>query len=143
MAVSERRYHMQRRQVLCLGAATLLLPRAAQAAYQSTQYEWGMRAVLRDSGQTVIYNFRTSWSLTCQIKEDILAELKAENPTSRTLTFIGVDFDTYGPSQWVERLDVRRRSTLVAMKGTAEIARVENEPDKTSLQRLLDTAVAA
>lgn len=134
---------MIRRQVLSLGAAALILPSIARASYQSTEYEWGMRAALRESGQTVIYNFRTNWSLTCQIKQELLADLKAETPAYRTLNFVDVDFDTYGPSQWVERLNVRRRSTLVAMKGPDEIARIENEPYKDSLQRLLDAALSA
>ncbi|WP_157440868.1 thioredoxin family protein [Aestuariivita boseongensis] len=134
---------MQRRHFLSLGTAACLLPTGARAAYQATEYEWGMRADLRDSGKTIIYNFRTSWSLTCQIKEDLLAELKSENPAYRSLVFIDVDYDTYGPSQWVERMNVRRRSTLVAMKAGDEIARVENEPDKVRLKRLLDAALAA
>ena len=134
---------MYRRQFLSLSAAALCLPANAHAAYEATQYEWGMRTDLRDTGETVIYNFRSSWSLTCQIKEEILAELKAENPAYRDLTFIDVDFDTYGPSQWVERMKVRRRSTLVAMKGGEEIARIENEPQKLRLQSLLDAALRA
>lgn len=134
---------MQRRQFMSLGAAALVIPNGAQAAYESTPYEWGMRTDLRQSGQTVIYNFRSSWSLTCQIKEEMLAELKAENPAYRSLVFVDVDFDTYGPSQWVERMKVRRRSTLVAVKGETEIARIENEPQKMRLQNLLDAAVAA
>ncbi len=134
---------MQRRHFLSLGAAALAIPTDAQAAYEATRYEWGMRADLRQSGQTVIYNFRSSWSLTCQIKEEILADLKTENPAYRSLIFVDVDFDTYGPSQWVERMQVRRRSTLVAMKGEAEIARIENEPERARLQTLLDAALAA
>ncbi len=134
---------MQRRHFLSLGAAALVLPTDARAAYEATRYEWGMRADLRQSGQTVIYNFRSNWSLTCQIKEEILAELKSENPAYRSLTFVDVDYDTYGPSQWVERMQVRRRSTLVAFKGEAEIARIENEPQKERIQTLLDAALAA
>ncbi|WP_290558010.1 thioredoxin family protein [Aestuariivita sp.] len=133
---------MNRRQLLCLGAAALILPGSAHASYEATPYVWGMRSTLRDTGQTVIYNFRSSWSLTCQIKEEILAELKDENPDYRALIFVDVDFDTYGPSQWVERLKVRRRSTLVVIKGEAEIARIENQPYKERLRNLLDTAMA-
>ncbi len=134
---------MQRRQFMSLGAAALVVPSGARAAYEATEYEWGMRADLRDTDKTVIYNFRSSWSLTCQIKEDLLAELKSENHAYRDLLFVDVDYDIYGPSQWVERLGVRRRSTLVAMRAGDEIARVENEPDKARLQRLLDAALAA
>lgn len=134
---------MQRRQFLALGGAAVILPSPGYAGYQATEYIWGMRTGIRDSGQTVIYNFRSSWSLTCQIKEQILAELKSENPAYRDIAFIDVDFDTYGPSQWVENLNVRRRSTLVAMKAGNEIARVENQPYKLALMGLLDAALAA
>lgn len=134
---------MKRREFLTFGAAMITAPAVSHAAYQAEEYEWGMRVDLRNSGRTVIYNFRSSWSLTCQIKEELLAELKSENPAYRDITFIDVDYDTYGPSQWVERLNVRRRSTLVAMKGETEIARVENQPYKLALQDLLDAALAA
>ena len=134
---------MHRRHFLSLGAAATLIPVAARASYEAMPYEWGMRRELAASDQPVILNFRSSWSLTCQIKEQILAGLKAANPAYRRLTFIDVDFDTYGPSQWVERLGVRRRSTLVAMKGEREIARVENEPVEDRLRALLDAALAA
>ena len=137
---------MQRRQFLSLATASVIVPaslRPAHAGYSAVEYEWGMRADLRDNGQTVVYNFRSSWSLTCEIKERLLGELKSETPAYRDLSFIDVDFDTYGPSQWVERLKVRRRSTLVVMKGSTEIARVENEPHKERLRVLLDQALAA
>ena len=134
---------MNRRDFVLLGAAASVVPGTAGATYRATEYEWGMRRDFRNSGQTVIYNFRSSWSLTCQIKEELLADLKSENPAYRNIVFVDVDYDTYGPSQWVERLKVRRRSTLVAMKGETEIARVENQPYKMALQGLLDAALAA
>jgi hypothetical protein len=134
---------MKRRAFLSFGAAAVVMPQAAAAGYEAIPYRWGMGTDLRQSDQTVIWNFRSSWSLTCQIKEELLAGLKTRNPEYRKLTFIDVDFDTYGPSQWVERLKVERRSTLVAMKGGVEIARVENEPYEEPLRRLLDTALNA
>ena len=134
---------MNRRDFLFSAGVAVILPAKAQAAYEATVYEWGSGAALRESGQTLIWNFRSSWSLTCQIKEEILAELKQANPVYRQLTFIDVDFDTYGPSQWVERMGIRRRSTLVATKYDREIARVVNEPVKERLQSLLDQALAA
>ena len=134
---------MNRRDFTLLGVAACITPGAAKATYRATEYEWGMRRDFRVNGQTVIYNFRSSWSLTCQIKEGLLADLKSENPEYRNIVFVDVDYDMYGPSQWVEQLDVRRRSTLVAMKGENEIARVENQPDKMALQGLLDAALAA
>lgn len=134
---------MHRRGFLVFGAAALAMPTQSNAAYRATEYVWGMRATLRESGQTVIYNFRASWSLTCQIKEELLADLKQENAAYQRLTFIDVDYDTFGPSQWVERMNVRRRSTLVVMKGDVEITRLENQPFKPQLRSLLNAALAA
>ena len=136
---------MFRRQFLTIAAAALTLPaRPADAAYEAVTYDRTLPRDLRDSGRTVIYNFRTSWSWTCQIKEELLAELLRETPAYRSLTFVDVDWDTYGPSEWVERrMKVRRQSTLVAMKGADEIARLENDPSKPSLRGLLDAALSA
>lgn len=136
---------MIRRQFLTMSAAALTLsPLPVRAAYEAVTYDRTLPRALRETGDTVIYNFRTSWSWTCRMKEEILADLLRENPGYRRLTFVDVDWDTYGPSEWAERrMKVRRQSTLVAMKGADEIARVENDPRKHSLQGLLDAALAA
>ncbi|TNF59430.1 MAG: thioredoxin [Rhodobacteraceae bacterium] len=135
---------MIRRRFLTLSATALTLtPLSGFAAYEAMPYDRTLPRRLREEGRKVIYNFRTEWSLTCRIKQDLLAELLTENSAYRTLTFVDVNWDIYGPSVWVERLKVRRQSTLVAMKGESEIARIENEPDKDRLRDLLDAALAA
>ena len=98
---------------------------------------------IRDGRDRVIVNFQASWSLTCQIKRDILSTLLAENQSYQALTFVDVDWDTFGRSQWTERLKVERRSTLVALKGPTEVARVVNEPDIRALRKFLDAALSA
>ncbi|MEP4194533.1 MAG: thioredoxin family protein [Aliishimia sp.] len=124
-----------------LTAATFL-PFGAHA-YSAVEYAPNTWRELRDNDNKVILNFRASWSLTCQIKQDILTQLLQETPAYQNLTFLEVDWDTFGRSQWTERLKVKRRSTLIAMKGKNEIARVVNEPYARSLRRLLDAALAA
>lgn len=136
---------MIRRHFLTISAAALSLsPMPLRAAYDAVAYDRTLPRALRETGDSVIFNFRTSWSWTCQMKEEILADLLRENPDYRRLTFVDVDWDTYGPSEWAERrMKVRRQSTLVAMKGADEIARIENDPRRQSLQGLLDAALAA
>jgi len=98
---------------------------------------------LKDQDQTVVMNFRASWSLTCQIKADLIAEALADDPRYGQLTFVDVDWDTFGPSQMTQRLKVERRSTLLVMKNGTEITRLVNEPYARRVRALLDAALAA
>jgi len=115
----------------------------AAQAYAPIEYAPSTWRTLRDNGERVVLNFRASWSLTCQMKQDILTELLQTTPAYRSLTFVDVDWDTFGRSQWTERLKVERRSTLIAMKGKTEIARVVNDPMERSIRTLLDAALSA
>jgi hypothetical protein len=81
--------------------------------------------------------------MTCQIKADILRALLARNPEYQRLTFIEVDWDTFGRSVLTDRLGVKRNSTLLVMKAGKELARLEAVPDERKIARLLDAAVAA
>lgn len=132
---------MNRRRFLLSVPATMLA--APAAAYSPLTYAPQTWPDIRDSRDRVILNFRASWSLTCQMKRDILAELLQDEPRYRDLTFIDVDWDTFARSQWTERLKVERRSTLIALQSREEIARIVNEPYERSLRKFLDTALAA
>ena len=73
----------------------MALPHRAQA-YSSitfTPAEWDR---IRATDQTVILNWRASWSLTCQIKLELIAKLIGENPAYANLTFVDIDWDTFG-----------------------------------------------
>mmetsp|Transcript_6976 Transcript_6976/g.11202 ORF Transcript_6976/g.11202 Transcript_6976/m.11202 type:complete len:132 (+) Transcript_6976:959-1354(+) len=98
---------------------------------------------LKDTGEVVILNYRASWSLTCQIKAELIAEALAANPAYGRLTFVDVDWDTFGRSQMTERLKVTRRSTLLVMKNGSEVTRLVNEPYERKVRALLDAALAA
>lgn len=134
---------MQRRHFLASLAAAGLLPVAARA-YPSLTYAPATWPELRDSVDRVVLNFRASWSITCQIKQEMITGLLDETPEYRRLTFVDVDWDTFGPSDWVERrLKVERRSTLIALKGQTEVARLVNAPDVARIRAFLDAALAA
>lgn len=135
---------MNRRRFLAMSAATALaLPGSLDAGYEPAPFSPALWQELRASPDTVILNFRASWSLTCQIKADLLADLIAEEPEFTRLRIVEVDWDTYGPSQMAQRLKVERRSTLIVMKRGEEVTRIVNEPDRRALQRLLETALQA
>lgn len=133
---------MKRRTLLTALPAALCLPRMA-LAYAPVPYAPDAWKALRETDATFVLNFRASWSLTCARKAEILAALLAENPTYESLRFVEVDWDTFGPSVWVDKLKVERRSTLIAMRKGREIARVVNQPDIRLLRAFLDTAIDA
>jgi len=132
---------MHRRRFLLSCAATLVPP--AVLAYPSEPFSPSVWRDLRETDQVVILNYRATWSMTCQIKSDLIAEAIADNPAYGRLIFVDVDWDTFGHSQMTERLRVKRRSTLLVMKNGTEIARLVNAPYARQVRGLLDTALAA
>lgn len=125
-----------------LAPSMVLVPSMA-LAYSAENFSPAVWRDLRDTNQTVVLNYRASWSLTCQIKAGLIAEALAENPAYAQLTFVDVDWDTFGRSQMTERLKVTRRSTLVVMKNGSEVTRLVNEPYARKVRALLDAALAA
>ncbi len=131
---------MHRRTFLLSAAA--FLPSMA-LCYPAETFSPAVWRDLRATNQTIVLNYRASWSLTCQIKAELIAEALADTPAYNRLTFIDVDWDTFGRAQLTEKLKVKRRSTLLVMKNGSEIARLENEPYARKVRALLDTALAA
>lgn len=134
---------MYRRTFLTTLGTSLVLPHLANAYAPLAYGPATWRDVLAGSDR-VIANFRAEWSLTCQMKETVLRDLIRQNSDYRALTFVDVDWDTFGRSEWVQRrLKVERRSTLIAFKGKREIARLVNEPTERAIRNFLDAAVSA
>lgn len=133
---------MNRRTLLLSASACLTLPTLARA-YSPQTFSPALWSAISDSADVLILNYRASWSLTCQIKADILKKLLAENPDYRAIRFVDVDWDTFGPSQLTSRLRVERRSTLLVLKGGREVARLVAEPYERKIRALLDTALEA
>ena len=130
------------RRTFLLSSVASLIPTVI-LAYPAEMFSPAVWRDLRDQDGVVILNYRASWSLTCQIKADLIAEALMENPAYGQLTFVDVDWDTFGRSQLTERLKVTRRSTLLVMKNGKEIARLENAPYARDVRGLLDIALAA
>ena len=134
--------HLSRRHLIALSAAFAATP--AFAAYDASVYQPGLLTELRKSGKVFVFNFGASWSLTSQIKRDAIAELKQANPDYlANITFVDIDWDTYGPSQMAERLKVKRHSTLLALKGKSELGRLEGEIEMRQIKAFLDDTLQA
>lgn len=133
---------MQRRLLLALAACLLApLPLAAQ---ERTYYEPGLAEAAMADGQVILLDFFAPWCSTCRAQERVLAELRAANPAyDEAITFITVDWDTYGDGELSRGLEIPRRSTLVALNGEIELGRVVAATGRDEIAALLDAALSA
>ncbi|PRY93386.1 thiol-disulfide isomerase/thioredoxin [Hasllibacter halocynthiae] len=130
------------RRTLLLAAATAPWAGAASAFGRPAGPEAVAEALAR--GDTVLVDFWASWCSTCRSQSRTMEELTAANPAYEgAITFIQVDWDQHGDSDLARRLNVPRRSTLVALKGDQEIGRVIAGTGTSQIQGLLDAALAA
>ena len=135
---------MKRRDFLISSTLAALAPSQVFAAYQPTSFVMETWRNERSSSDLVILNFRASWSLTCDIKADLLDDIICSDDSYANLRILEVDWDTFGPSQMTQRMKITRHWTLVLLRrGQDEIARVVNKPYRRNIKAFLDTAVAA
>lgn len=131
---------MKRRDFLMLTAAGAALPFAAHAA--PMDYEPGLLKKHLKAGETVFLDFKADWCGTCRAQERVINALKAQNPSyEANVTFINVDWDTYGKSQLVARMRIPRRSTLVVLKGDEELGRIVADTREDKIRELMDIAL--
>lgn len=134
---------MKRRSILVAGAACLSLLPSLSAA-DPVAYSPGLVARELEAGKTVFLDFTASWCSTCAAQARVLEALKAENPAYEdAIVFIDVDWDTYGRSDLVRDLNIPRRSTLVVLRGDAELGRIVAGTGREEIQALMDTALGA
>lgn len=138
---------MKRRNFIALGAGWVALAplavRAAQVA-EPLEYKPGILTDYLRNGATIMLDFSATWCTTCAAQERVLNKLKAENPAyDQNITFIKVDWDTYGRSQFATRMRIPRRSTLVVLKGDDELARIVADTREDKIRALMDTALSA
>ena len=133
---------MIRRDFLALSAAvTLALPIRAQAAGEA--YSPEALAAAQAAGETILLDFKASWCSTCAAQGRVLAALKAENPAyAARIRFIDVDWDQWGQGALVRELAIPRRSTLVLMRGEAELGRLVAQTGREAIKALLDRGLA-
>lgn len=133
---------MQRRSFLALTAASAALPVAAWS--EILEYTPGLVKERLAAGDTVFLDFTATWCSTCRSQGRTIRALKEANPAySESVTFIDVDWDTYGRSDLATSLQIPRRSTLVVLKGDRELGRIVAQTGEAQIRALMDTALAA
>jgi thiol-disulfide isomerase/thioredoxin len=133
---------MKRRDFMLAFGAASLVPLTAQAAGMA--YQTGLVQERLAAGETVFLDFKAEWCTTCRAQERVINALKDENPAyAENITFIDVDWDEFGRSDIVDRYNVPRRSTLIALKGDREIGRIVAGTSRQDIQTLMDGALNA
>jgi thioredoxin 1 len=89
---------------------------------------------LRKSGKPSVIHVYATWCGTCKVQAGIVTPLLAQ-PEFASLTLLKADFDK--EKSLIQALGVSDRSTFVAFKGEAEVARSVADMNKESIARLL------
>lgn len=132
---------MDRRSFMALTASITLVPALGSAA---TAYQPGLVKQLLADGKTVFVDFTTDWCTTCAAQKRAMASLRKSNPTyDENIAFVTVDFDQHGRKGIGKELRIPRRSTLVVLKGEAELGRIVAGTSTKQIKALMDTALTA
>jgi thiol-disulfide isomerase/thioredoxin len=137
---------MKRRTFLAFASAAVgsaaLSP--AQAATGMVLYSDGLIAQALAEGRTVFVDYAADWCSTCARQERVIAQLMAENPDyARDILFVRVDWDAWGRKPVTTSRNIPRRSTLIVLKGDAELGRIVAGTGTAEIKALMDTALAA
>ena len=132
---------MHRRTFITLTAAAAALPGLGLAA---SDYTPGLVQKHLAQGDTVFLDFKAEWCSTCRAQERVINALRKDNPDyNANIVFINVDWDEYGKSDLAKSLNIPRRSTLVVLKGDAEIGRIVAQTSSSKIKKLMDDALGA
>ena len=134
---------MKRREFLAVAAVAAMVPMATLAGGVVAYAPGDAKKALAD-GKTVFLDFSATWCPTCQAQGRVIDALRASDPKyDENITFLRVDWDTYGDGDLSRALKIPRRSTLVVLKGNAELGRIVAGTSKADIKALMDTALAA
>jgi thiol-disulfide isomerase/thioredoxin len=131
-----------RRQTLIAATAFALMP-TARAAQAMTDYTPGLVTERLAAGETVFVDFSAEWCSTCRAQERVITALRAANPAyDAAMTFVKVDWDQHGTGDLSRSLSIPRRSTLVLLRGEAELGRIVAQTAEGDIRALMDLGLA-
>ena len=128
---------MDKRSFLIWAGALALTPLARKAAAM-VDYTPGLVDQRLAAGETLLVDFWASWCSTCRAQTRVIEELRAANPAyDAAIGFVRVDWDQHGDGELSRRLNIPRRSTLVLLRGDAELGRIVAGTRESEIRALL------
>lgn len=132
---------MDRRTFLAASAASAsfaLLPVAATAATFLDYTPGAIQSALA-SGKTVFVDYSATWCGTCRRQARVINALRAENAAyDDAMMFVKVDWDTYRSHEVTTSRSIPRRSTLLVLRGEAELGRIVAGTSQSQIKALMD-----
>jgi len=134
---------VNRRFFIASAAAALSAPKLLLAGGAGTvEYTPGLIKEKLAAGETVLVDFAAQWCSTCKRQERVISELRADNPEfDKNISFVKVDWDTYGSHEVATSRKVPRRSTLILLQGEEELGRIVAGTDSDQIKQLLELAL--
>ena len=129
---------MNRLTFLTTTAALAVTPAVAFAA-GFVDYAPGVIDTALKDGKTVFVDFSATWCGTCKRQERVINALRAADPAyDAAMTFVKVDWDTYNSHAVTTSRGIPRRSTLLVLRGDAELGRIIAGTGESQIKALLD-----
>jgi len=93
-------------------------------------------------GKTVFVDYSATWCGTCKRQERVIEALRTADPRyDSAMTFVKVDWDTYGTHEVTQSRGIPRRSTLIVLRGDEELGRIVAETGESEIKALLETGL--
>lgn len=122
-----------------LSAAALVPAVPARAAGGFVDYVPGVIEDALKAGRTVFVDYSATWCTTCKAQERVISRLLEANPAyAEKMLLVRVDWDDYGDAAVSRERNVPRRSTLLVLRGEAELGRVVAGTSEEEIKALMD-----
>jgi thioredoxin-like negative regulator of GroEL len=118
-------------------SAVLLGAAALAHALEVKPYSAQALAAAQKADQPVAIQFHADWCPTCKAQDKVLQSLKAEPGLGVTLLIANYDTE----KALKKRFNVRAQSTIVALHGKQERARLVGETSEDSIRKVLRAAL--
>lgn len=93
---------------------------------------------LTADGKPVVLDISATWCPTCKAQKPIISELMKQ-PAYKDVTTMMIDFDT--DKALLKKFKVTMQSTLVAFKGSQEVARSVGDTSRDGIEGLIKKTV--
>ena len=128
--------------IATLSLLFVAVPMVAQAETGWTMYKPGLVKSAIIKGETLLLSYLSSWWGTCTRQKSVLKKLRASYPQyEKSITFVLIDWDTFGSHAVTTSREIPRRSTLVLIKGGTEIGRLVAQTSEQKIKTLLDNGL--